>query len=92
MRRHIVRAYHNTVIPGENRQLIQPSNKIPPRGNVSRYKDTKSEDGKGVHESRRLRVSVSAFFQIARIAEEVAGMKKQSKDQIVIIRVSLLLD
>lgn len=54
------RTYHNTVIPRENRQLIQPSNKIPPRGDVARYEDTESENRKGVHEFSRSRCSVSA--------------------------------
>lgn len=50
------------MIPRENRQLIQPSNKIPPRGDVARYEDTEGENRKGVHEFSRSRCSVSAFF------------------------------
>jgi hypothetical protein len=44
-------AYHNAVIPRKYGQFVQASNKIPPRGDVARYENTESEDGKGVHES-----------------------------------------
>lgn len=45
-------AYHDAVVPGKNGQFVQPSNKIPPRGDVSSDEDAEREDGEWVHESR----------------------------------------
>lgn len=42
---------HHTVIPREYGEFVQPGNKVPPRGDVSRNEDAEGEDGKGVHES-----------------------------------------
>ena len=73
--------YHNPVIPCENRQFVKSSNKVPPRGNVARYEDTESEDGKWVHEfSSFKRATFSAFaLQIARIAEAQEGVIQVSR-------------
>jgi hypothetical protein len=49
--------YHDTVVPGENGQFVQAGHKIPPGGDIARDKDSKCEDGKGVHESRLFRRS-----------------------------------
>jgi hypothetical protein len=49
--------YHNTVVPGKNGQFVQAGYKIPPGGDIARDKDSKGEDGKGVHESRLFRRS-----------------------------------
>ena len=66
------RAYHNAVIPRKYSQFVQASNKIPPRGDVARYEDTESEDGKGVHESSWPaggRFSLRALLRLERTGE-----------------------
>jgi hypothetical protein len=45
------RSYHDSVVPGEYCQLIEPSNQIPPRCDIASYEDRKSEDREWVHES-----------------------------------------
>lgn len=46
--------YDDTPVPGEDSQFIESCNKVPPRGDVARDEDPKSEDGKRVHESKPL--------------------------------------
>lgn len=41
----------DSVVPGEDSKLIQSSNQIPPRSDVTGYEDRKSEYREGVHES-----------------------------------------
>jgi hypothetical protein len=43
-------AYHDSVVPGEYRQLIQTSDEIPPSCGVAGYEYSKSEDRERVHE------------------------------------------
>lgn len=45
------KTYHNAVVPRKNGQFVKAGHKVPPSGDVSRDKDPKGEDGKGVHES-----------------------------------------
>jgi hypothetical protein len=47
--RGLVATYDDSVVPGENRKLIETSNKIPSSGDVASYEDSKGEDGEGVH-------------------------------------------
>lgn len=44
-------SYYDTVIPGKDCKLIQPSDKVPASSNVSRDEDAESEDGEWVHEA-----------------------------------------
>jgi hypothetical protein len=48
---HRGKSYHNSVVPGEDGELIQPSNQIPPRSDIASYEDRKSENRERVHES-----------------------------------------
>jgi hypothetical protein len=42
--------YNDSVIPGEDGELIQPSDEVPARSDVASKEDTKGEDRDGVHE------------------------------------------
>lgn len=54
--------HNNSVIPSKDSKFIQSSNEVPPRCGVASYKDSESEDGKGVHESGELRFLYSFFL------------------------------
>lgn len=45
--------YNHTVVPGEDDELIQASDEVPARGDVSSKEDAKREDGDRVHEAAR---------------------------------------
>lgn len=45
------KSYHDSVVPGEDSELIQPSDQIPPRSDIASYEDRKSENRERVHES-----------------------------------------
>lgn len=52
------KSYHDSVVPGEDGKLIKSSNQIPPRSDIASYKDRKSENRKGVHESPPIAVAL----------------------------------
>lgn len=64
--------HDNSVIPGENGELIQSSDQIPPGSNVAGYEDPKGEDRKGVHESAAI-VGALLFSDPAHLGNSMAG-------------------
>lgn len=47
------RAHNNSVFPGKYGQLIEASDKVPPRSNVASNEYAKGENGEGVHRRNR---------------------------------------
>jgi hypothetical protein len=47
--RLLIATYHDAVVPGENGQLVELSDKIPAGSRVARDKDSKRDNREGVH-------------------------------------------
>lgn len=45
--------HNNSVVPGKDGQLIEPSHQVPAGGDVAGDKDPESQDGEGVHRIHR---------------------------------------